>query len=234
MLRAEGLEVWRGQTQVLSGMSLSLRAGAVTALLGGNGSGKSTTLYALSGLAPVRSGHVWLGDKEITGLSPREVVKAGIGHVPQGREVFPTLSVKENLFAGAAVLKSRAQRNQQVERVLEIFPMLRERLRSAAGALSGGEQQQVAIGRALIPDPRVLMMDEPSAGLSPVMVDTLIETIHNLRARGLTILLVEQNVGLAVHAADDAVVLKAGHIALARKANELFSDREILSAYLGH
>lgn len=233
MLRAEGLEVWRGQTQVLTGMNLSLRTGVVTALLGGNGSGKSTTLYALSGLAPIRAGRIWLGERDITGLGPREVVKAGIGHVPQGREVFPTLSVRENLLAGGAVITDRALLAERVERVLDIFPMLRSKLKSAAGALSGGEQQQVAIGRALIPDPQILMMDEPSAGLSPVMVDTLIDTIADLRSRGLTILLVEQNVGLAVHAADDAVVLRAGQIALSRNAKELFSDRDILSAYLG-
>ncbi len=161
MLRAEGLEVWRGQTQVLSGMSLSLRTGAVTALLGGNGSGKSTTLYALSGLAPVRSGHVWLGEKEITGLSPREVVKAGIGHVPQGREVFPTLSVKENLFAGAAVLKSRAQRDRQVERVLEIFPMLRERLRSRSRRLE--RRRAAAGGDRASPDPGSARVDDGRA-----------------------------------------------------------------------
>jgi branched-chain amino acid transport system ATP-binding protein len=233
MLRAEGLEVWRGQTQVLSGLSLALRQGVVTALLGGNGSGKSTTLYALSGLAPIRAGRIWLGEKDITGLGARESVKAGIGHVPQGREVFPTLTVRENLLAGGAVITNRALRNERIERVLNIFPMLRDKLRRPAGSLSGGEQQQVAVGRALVPDPQVLMMDEPSAGLSPVMVDTLIDTIDGLRSRGLTILLVEQNVGLAVHAADDAVVLKAGKIALSRKASELFSDREIVSAYLG-
>jgi branched-chain amino acid transport system ATP-binding protein len=233
MLRAEGLEVWRGKTQVLTGLNLSLRTGAVTALLGGNGSGKSTTLYALSGLVPTSAGRIWLGDREITGFGPREVVKAGIGHVPQGREVFPTLTVRENLQAGGAVIASRTTRNQRVESVLDIFPMLRDKLKRPAGALSGGEQQQLAIGRALIPDPRLLMMDEPSAGLSPVMVDTLIDTIRKLRDRGLTVLLVEQNVGLAVHAADDAVVLKAGQIALAREASGLFSDRDMLSAYLG-
>lgn len=234
MLRAEGLEVWRGQTQVLVDLNLSLRPGVVTALLGGNGSGKSTTLYALSGLAQIRAGKIWLGDRDLTGSGPREIVLAGIGHVPQGREVFPSLSVRENLQAGAAVIGERRTRARRIEAVLEIFPRLRERIGIAAGMLSGGEQQQVAIARALVPDPKVLMMDEPSAGLSPVMVDTLIDTIAALRARGLTILLVEQNVGLAAHAADDAIVLKAGAIALSRPARDLFADREILTAYLGH
>jgi branched-chain amino acid transport system ATP-binding protein len=233
MLRAENLEVRRGQTQVLTGMSISLRPNAVTALLGGNGSGKSTTLYALSGLAPIQSGKVWLGDTDITGHSARAIVSAGIGHVPQGREVFPTLTVRDNLLAGAAVVTDRRRRLERLAEVLDIFPLLRDKLTKAAGSLSGGEQQQLAIGRALMPGPKVLLMDEPSAGLSPTMVDKLIDTIADLKARNLTILLVEQNVGLAYHAADDAVVLRSGHIVLERKASELFSDRDILSAYLG-
>lgn len=233
MLKAEGLEVWRGHTKVLSGFSLNLRPGHVTALLGGNGSGKSTTLYALSGLIPITEGKIWLGDQELTGLSARRAVIAGIGHVPQGREVFPSLSVRENLQAGAAVIGSRKTRTERIEQVLEIFPRLREKIKVAAGTLSGGEQQQVAIARALVPDPKILMMDEPSAGLSPLMVDALIDTIAALKARGLTILLVEQNVGLAAHAADDAVVLKSGAIIMSRPATELFADKEILSAYLG-
>lgn len=233
MLRAEHLEVWRGHTQVLTDMSITLRPQVVTALLGGNGSGKSTTLYAMSGLAPIRSGHVWLGDREITTMNTREIVRAGIGHVPQGREVFPTLSVRENLLAGAAAMKGRVQRNERFAAVLEIFPLLNMKLKDAAGSLSGGEQQQLAIGRALMPDPKVLLMDEPSAGLSPAMVDRLIDTIGDLKRRGLTILLVEQNVGLAVHAADDAVVLRSGKIVVSRPASELFSDREVLGAYLG-
>jgi len=234
MLRAENLEVWRGQTQVLSGMTLSLRPAVVTALLGGNGSGKSTTLYALSGLVPIKAGTIMLDEENITGKSAREMVRAGIGHVPQGREVFPTLSVRENLLAGAAVVSDRKLRAQRIDAILATFPRLAEKLRFAAGTLSGGEQQQLAIGRALMPNPRVLLMDEPSAGLSPTMVDTLIDTIKDLKKLGLTILLVEQNVGLAAHAADDAVVLKAGQIAMTRKASDLFADREILSAYLGH
>jgi branched-chain amino acid transport system ATP-binding protein len=234
MLRAENIEVWRGQTQVLTGLSLAIREGVVTALLGGNGSGKSTTLYALSGLIPIAAGEIFVGDRKITGTGPRVAVEAGIAHVPQGREVFPSLSVKENLLAGAAIVRSSKERAERMERVLNIYPMLSEKLRRAAGTLSGGEQQQVAIGRALMSNPKVVMMDEPSAGLSPTMVDTLIETIRTLSDNGLTVLLVEQNVGVAMHSATDAIVLKAGKIALSRPARDLLRDKSLLAAYLGH
>lgn len=234
MLRAENIEVWRGQTQVLENMSLSLTPGVITALLGGNGSGKSTTLYALSGLVPLKAGQIWAGDTKLTGVGPRKAVAAGIAHVPQGREVFPSLSVKDNLMAGAATVKSRHMRQQRLEEVLDVYPMLRDKLRRSASELSGGEQQQVAIGRALMTDPKVIMMDEPSAGLSPTMVDTLIDTIRTLGERGLTVLLVEQNVGVAMHVAAEAIVLKAGRIALHRPAGELLRDKSVLAAYLGH
>jgi len=234
MLRAENIEVWRGQTQVLKDLSLTLTPGVITALLGGNGSGKSTTLYALSGLVPLRAGQIWAGDTPLTGIGPRRAVAAGIAHVPQGREVFPTLSVRDNLLAGAATVKSRKLRNQRFERVLETYPVLRAKLRLAAGQLSGGEQQQVAIGRALMTDPKVVLMDEPSAGLSPTMVDTLIDTIRKLGDEGLTVLLVEQNVGVAMHVASEAIVLKAGSIAQHSPAAELLRDKSLLAAYLGH
>ncbi|OWT63936.1 ABC transporter ATP-binding protein [Candidimonas nitroreducens] len=234
MLKAENIEVWRGNTQVLSGLNLAIRPGIVTALLGGNGSGKSTTLYALSGLIPLKAGEIYVGDERLTGVGARKAVKLGIAHVPQGREVFPSLSIKDNLMAGAATVASRKMRLERLEKVLEIYPMLSRKLKVVAGALSGGEQQQVAIGRALMSDPKVVMMDEPSAGLSPNMVDTLIDTIRTLGERGLTVLLVEQNVGVAMHSATDAIVLKAGVIAVSRPASELFSDRALLAAYLGH
>jgi branched-chain amino acid transport system ATP-binding protein len=234
MLRAENIEVWRGQTQVLSGLSLSIREGVVTALMGGNGSGKSTTLYALSGLVPLKSGEIYVGDRRLTGAGPRKAVEAGIAHVPQGREVFPSLTVRDNLMAGAAIVSSSKLRAERMDRVLSIYPMLSQKLKRPAGTLSGGEQQQVAIGRALMSDPKVVMMDEPSAGLSPTMVDTLIDTIRTLGENGLTVLLVEQNVGVAMYSATDAIVLKAGKIALSGPAEELLRDKSLLAAYLGH
>lgn len=234
MLKAESIEVWRGQTQVLKDLSLELTSGAITALLGGNGSGKSTTLYALSGLVPLKSGRIWSGDTQLTGVGPRRAVAAGIAHVPQGREVFPTMSVRDNLLAGAATVKSRKLRAERMDRVMETYPMLRDKLHVAASSLSGGEQQQVAIGRALMTDPKVIMMDEPSAGLSPSMVDTLIDTIRRLGDQGLTVLLVEQNVGVAVNVAAEAIVLQAGKIAMHRPADELLRDKSVLAAYLGH
>jgi len=234
MLRADKIEVWRGQTQVLKDLSLKLTPGVITALLGGNGSGKSTTLYALSGLVPLRAGQIWAGDTPLTGVGPRRAVAAGIAHVPQGREVFATMSVRDNLLAGAATVRSRKLRHERLERVLDTYPALGAKLRFAAGQLSGGEQQQVAIGRALMTDPKVVMMDEPSAGLSPTMVDTLIDTIRRLGDEGLTVLLVEQNVGVAMHVASEAIVLKAGVIAQHSPASELLRNRSVLAAYLGH
>lgn len=234
MLKADNIEVWRGQTQVLKDMSLQLTPGVITALLGGNGSGKSTTLYALSGLVPLKAGRIWAGDVPLTGVGPRKAVAAGIAHVPQGREVFPTMSVHDNLLAGAATVTSRKLRAERLDRVIATYPLLGQKLKVAAGALSGGEQQQVAIGRALMIDPKVVMMDEPSAGLSPAMVDTLIDTIRRLGDAGLTVLLVEQNVGVAMHVAAEAIVLKAGAIALHRPAGELLRDKSVLAAYLGH
>lgn len=233
MLRAEGIEVWRGNTRVIDGLDMNVAPGGVTALLGGNGSGKSTTLFAFSGLVPVRKGRILLGERDVTGMSANQMLAAGVSHVPQGREVFPTLTVRENLETGTAVVRGRRRQRERIEAVLELFPRLRVLLRRPAGALSGGEQQQLAIARAMVPDPQVLLMDEPSAGLSPRIVDTLIETIESLRRRGLSILLVEQNVGVAVAVADRALVLKAGVIALERPAKDLFSESDLLSAYLG-
>lgn len=233
MLRASNLEVLRGQTAVVSDVSFSLREGVITALLGGNGCGKTTILHALSGLLPLRRGDIFLGETLLTGKSAREILSAGVAHVPQGREVFPTMTVMENLEVGTAVIAGQCKRKQGVERVLAIFPLLKQRAGDIAGRLSGGEQQQLAIGRALVSDPKVLLMDEPSAGLSPVVIDTLIDTISHLRNLGMAVLLVEQNVGVASATADEALVLREGKIAIACPARELLNNKDLIGVYLG-
>lgn len=232
MLDIRNLNVWYGITEVLRDVSLSVPDGMIVALLGGNGSGKTTVLNALSGLLKPKGGKVEIAGEPATGLPPDRVVKMGMVQVPQGREVFASMSVEDNLELGA-VTRRKQEIHETIAEIYELFPALAERRRRAAGSLSGGEQQQVAIGRALMSRPRVLLMDEPSAGLSPVIVERLVETIRTLNARGLTILLVEQNVGVAAAVAEHAHVLKTGEIAYTGPAAELLGNEEVLASYLG-
>jgi branched-chain amino acid transport system ATP-binding protein len=233
MLNVRHLEVWYGPTEVLRDVSFTVSATTIVALLGGNGSGKTTVLNALSGLVPPRAGTVLLDGDPITGASPDRVVRRGVVQIPQGREVFADMTVEDNLAVGAAIRRDRRAIRQDLGEIFELFPVLRERRRTRAGALSGGEQTQLSIGRALMARPRLLLMDEPSVGLAPLVVETVIETTRTLRARGLTILLVEQNVGVAAAVADQAHVLKDGVIAYSGPARELTDNPEVLASYLG-
>lgn len=233
MLEVRHLEVWYGATEVLRDVSFAVPAKTVVALLGGNGSGKTTVLNALSGLVPPRAGTILFEGEDSTGASPDRMVRRGVVQIPQGREVFADMSVQDNLEVGATVRTGRRAIAQDIEEVLDLFPILRERRSTQAGALSGGEQTQLAIGRALMARPRLLLMDEPSVGLAPRVVESLIETTRMLRERGLTILLVEQNVGVAAAVADQAHVLKDGVIAYSGPARELINNPEVLSSYLG-
>jgi branched-chain amino acid transport system ATP-binding protein len=233
MLDVRHLEVWYGPTEVLRDVSFTVSATTIVALLGGNGSGKTTVLNALSGLVPPRAGTVLLDGDRITGASPDRVVRRGVVQIPQGREVFADMTVEDNLAVGAAIRRDRRAIRQDLGEIFELFPVLRERRRTRAGALSGGEQTQLSIGRALMARPRLLLMDEPSVGLAPLVVETVIETTRTLRARGLTILLVEQNVGVAAAVADQAHVLKDGVIAYSGPARELTDNPEVLASYLG-
>jgi branched-chain amino acid transport system ATP-binding protein len=233
MLDVRHLEVWYGPTEVLRDVSFTVSATTIVALLGGNGSGKTTVLNALSGLVPPRAGTVLLDGDPITGASPDRVVRRGVVQIPQGREVFADMTVEDNLAVGAAIRRDRRAIRQDLGEIFELFPVLRERRRTRAGALSGGEQTQLSIGRALMARPRLLLMDEPSVGLAPLVVETVIETTRTLRARGLTILLVEQNVGVAAAVADEAHVLKDGVIAYSGPARELTDNPEVLASYLG-
>ena len=233
MLDVDHLNVWYGMTEVLRDVSFKVPSNEIVALLGGNGSGKPTVLNALSGLVLPRAGSIALGGRGLAGASTDTMVKAGIVQVPQGREVFATMTVQDNLLLGAATRHDRAAILGDIDEMFTLFPRLGERAQRRAGTLSGGEQQMIAVARALMARPRLLLMDEPSVGLAPKIVDEVIETILRLRDQGLTILLVEQNVGVAAAVAGTAYVLKDGEIAYTGDAPELINDAKVLASYLG-
>lgn len=233
MLTVEGLNVWYGATEVLRDVSFVVPEGQIVALMGGNGAGKSTTLNALSGLLRPKGGSIEFEGKRIEGHDPHDIVTRGLVQVPQGRYCWPTMSVRDNLELGASTRNGKASIARDLEETLGIFPALRERLRSRAGTLSGGQQQMVAIGRALMARPKLLLMDEPSHGLSPKIVGEMIDAIRTLHLRGLTILLVEQNVGVAAALASTAHVLRSGEIALTAPGPELLNNENLLKSYLG-
>jgi branched-chain amino acid transport system ATP-binding protein len=233
MLDVRHLEVSYGATQVLRDVSFSVAEGSIVALLGGNGSGKTTTLNVLSGLVAPQGGTVTLDGQRIDGLATDRVVAMGLVQVPQGREVWGGMTVHDNLTLGAARRRDRRAIAADVEDMLALFPALRQKQRARAGALSGGEQQMLAIGRALMARPRVLLLDEPSAGLSPLVVGQVVDTVRALHARGLTILLVEQNVGVAAALAERAHVLVNGEIAVSGPAADLLTNPDVLASYLG-
>jgi branched-chain amino acid transport system ATP-binding protein len=232
MLELRALRGGYGAIEVLRGLSMKVEAGEIVALLGSNGAGKSTLNNTVCGLQRPFSGSVRFGAREITRDSPAEIVAAGLIQVPEGRRVFPNLTVHENLQLGS-YRRGRERRPQNLERVFGIFPKLRERLEQKAGTLSGGEQQMLAIGRALMGEPRLLILDEPSLGLSPLLVEELFELIGRLNGDGLSILLVEQNVGQSLEIAHRAYVMENGAIAFQGTPAALLSNAELTRAYLG-
>jgi branched-chain amino acid transport system ATP-binding protein len=233
MLRTSHLNVWYGVTEVLRDVSFDVPDGKIVALLGGNGSGKTTILNALTGLIRPRAGSITVNGEETAGAPPDRLVRLGVVQVPQGREVFASMTVEENVELGAVTRSDRAGIAADKAELYALLPALAPHRRKRAGALSGGEQQQVAIARALMSRPTMLLMDEPSAGLAPVVVAMMVEIIRTLHARGLTILLVEQNVGVAAALAESAHVLQNGAIVHSGAAKELINSREVLSSYLG-
>jgi branched-chain amino acid transport system ATP-binding protein len=233
VLRLGGVEAGYGDVTAVRAVSLEVRAGEIVALIGANGSGKTTTLRAVSGLLPLRQGRVELDGRRIDGLGPAAIVAAGVAHVPEGRQLFPTMTVRENLELGARTAEGRARRPETLTRVFALFPRLAERQQQLAGTLSGGEQQMVAIGRALMARPRLLMLDEPSLGLAPVVVGTIFANLGAINRDGLTILLVEQNVLRALRLSHRAYVLENGTITLAGPSPTLLADERIRRAYLG-
>jgi len=233
MLDVQHLEVRYGPTEVLRDVSFTVPAHTIIALLGGNGSGKTTVLNAVSGLVAPRAGTVRVAGEDATGASPHSMVRRGVVQIPQGREVFADMTVQDNLEVGAAVRQDKRAIRDDLDEAYGLFPALRARRLARAGVLSGGEQTQLAIARALMARPRLLLMDEPSVGLAPLVVETIIQTVRDLRTRGLTILLVEQNVGVAAAVADHAHVLKDGVIAYSAPARDLIDNRDVLASYLG-
>ena len=232
MLVVEDLHVYYGEIHALKGVSLTVGTGEIVAVLGPNGAGKTTTVKTISGLLAPRRGNVTLDDASITGHPAHEIVYRGMAHVPEGRKIFNRLTVAENLEMGAY---SRADGGigEDLERVFNLFPRLKERLTQVAGTLSGGEQQMLAIGRAMMARPRVLLLDEPSMGLAPVVVEQIFETIVDINRRGTTILLVEQNAAMALGIARRGYVLETGAIALTGTAAELANNADVRRAYLG-
>lgn len=232
MLRIEGLTVAYGGIEAVRGVSLDVVEGELVTIVGNNGAGKTTTLMAISGVAPIRSGRIVINGEETTRLAPHAIVARGVAHCPEGRLVFGRLTVHENLRLGAYQRKDGASVRQDIDRVYALFPRLLERRTQLAGTLSGGEQQMLAIGRALMSRPRLLMLDEPSLGLAPLIVLRIFGVIRQLHAEGVTILLVEQNAHLALTVADRAYVLETGEVRLAGAAKELIDNPEVRKAYL--
>ena len=235
LLEISNLEVRYGGIRALHGLSLQVPKGSIVTLIGANGAGKSTTLRTISGLVPPTAGSIRFDGQEIAGKPAHTIVAGGLAHVPEGRLVFPELSVKENLMMGAYLRRDRREIAADLEWVGEFFPRLRERITQLAGTLSGGEQQMLSIGRALMGRPRCLMLDEPSLGIAPLLVETIFARLLDLnKERGLTLLLVEQNASLALKVSDYAYVLETGHIHLEGPSAELKNRPEIQAAYLGH
>ena len=233
LLEVKDLVVSYGGIEALKGISFSVDEGQIVTLIGANGAGKSTTLRAITGIVPVKSGTILYNGEDITGMDTQKVVERGIALVPEGRRVFANLTVLENLKIGAYLRKDTAQIQKDIEYIYKLFPRLEERSWQLAGTLSGGEQQMLAVGRAMMTRPRLIMMDEPSLGLAPLVVRDIFGIISRLSADGITILLIEQNANAALHAAHYGYVLETGMMTLSGTGEELLSSKSIQEAYLG-
>ena len=233
MLRVENLSLAYGDAQALDGVTLGADAGSIVAIVGANGAGKTSLIRAIAGMLPTTGGRLVYRDRDITGLPSHAICDLGIGQVAEGRQIFPTLSVRENLLTGAMVPRGRKNRARNLERMFVLFPRLRDRQAQAAGTLSGGEQQMLAIGRCLMGEPDLVMFDEPSLGLSPAMVSYMLRIIADLNAEGLTCLLVEQNVAASLRLARHAYVLENGRVTLDGGGVDLLGDDRVRKAFLG-
>lgn len=233
MLKVENLNVYYGAIHAIKNISFHVEAGEIVSLIGANGAGKTTTLHSVSGLLRSESGSVTFMDNNITKMSADKIMRLGLGHVPEGRRVFQELSVHENLMLGAFTIKDKDFINKEYNRVMELFPRLGERRKQLAGTLSGGEQQMLAMGRALMGRPKMILMDEPSMGLAPILVKDIFSIIKECSKDGVTILLVEQNANMALSISDRAYVLETGKIVMEGKAKELMGNDAIRKAYLG-
>ncbi len=234
LLKVEDLEIFYGSIEALKGVSLEVYEGEIVTVLGANGAGKSTLLRAISGLLPIRDGKISFDNEELNDTKPYKIVISGISHVPEGRRVFSTLSVEENLRLGAYIQRKKKMKIQESkERVYDLFPILKERKNQLSGTLSGGEQQMLAIGRALMSKPRIMLLDEPSLGLAPVLVKQIFKIIQEINEQGTAILLVEQNARKALSIADRGYVLETGNMTINGDAEVLRKDAKVQEAYLG-
>ncbi len=233
MLEVADLDVFHGDAQALDQVSLSAAEGEIVAIIGANGAGKTSLIRAIAGIYPPAAGHIRFAGQDITRLSPFHICNLGVGQVAEGRQIFPGMTVRENLELGAALPRARAREAENLERMLTMFPILAERMSQLAGTLSGGEQQMLAIARCLMGEPRLVMFDEPSLGLAPAVVNEVFETIKQLNASGLTILLVEQNVARSLALAHRAYVLENGRIVLTGTGEDLLHNDRVRQAYLG-
>ena len=233
LLKLDNVKTYYGNIRALKGISLEITEGEIVCLIGSNGAGKSTTLMTISGVLTPEEGDVIYQDQSIVSLRPDNIVQMGICQVPEGRMIFPLLTVMENLDMGAYLRKDKDGIKADIDRVFGLFPILRERLKQAGGTLSGGEQQMLAIGRALMARPKLLLLDEPSLGLAPILVDTIFEIINQINKQGTTILLVEQNAQLALQFSHRGYVIETGEIVLADTSAALLKNEEVKKAYLG-
>ena len=232
LLEVEDIRTFYGNIEALKGVSLAVEEGEIVTLIGSNGAGKSTTLRSISGLTPPRSGSIRLAGREISELPPQDIVQLGISQSPEGRKCFPRMTVRENLDMGAYLRRDKSV-SEDLDRVFELFPRLQERERQKAGTMSGGEQQMLAIGRALMARPRLLLLDEPSMGISPILTERIYDTIAEINRQGTTILLVEQNANFALGVSQRGYVLETGRVVLSNDSAALKEDPEVQKAYLG-
>ncbi|HEX5467839.1 MAG TPA: ABC transporter ATP-binding protein [Gaiellaceae bacterium] len=233
MLKLDEIHTYYGTIHALKGISLEVRKGEIVTLIGANGAGKSTTLRSINGLNHPREGTIVFQGRDITDTAPHDVVQLGISQSPEGRRIFPRMNVLENLEMGAYQRSNRAEIEQDLERVYSLFPRLKERTQQKAGTMSGGEQQMLAMGRALMARPKLLLLDEPSMGLAPIFVEKIFEIIREINEQGTPILLVEQNALMALETADRGYVLETGHVALADEAKSLRDNEQVRKTYLG-
>jgi branched-chain amino acid transport system ATP-binding protein len=233
LLEMKNVRVTYGKAEALRNVSIEAEIGEIVALIGSNGAGKTTTLRAICGLKALHSGEIWFRDREINGMLPHDIVKMGIAHVPEGRRVFSTMTVRENLELGAYLRKDKQKMAEDLENIYRSFPVLKERQKQTAGSLSGGEQQMLAIGRALMAGPSLLLLDEPSLGLSPLLVREVARIIRNINRGGVSIILIEQNARMALRVAYKAYILEVGNIVLQGNAKDLVNDEGVRKAYLG-
>lgn len=233
MLRVENIDCYYGAIHALKDVTFNVNQGEIVTLIGANGAGKTTTLRAISGLMPIKNGKILLNDKDITKISADNIVKLSMAHVPEGRRVFSQMSVYENLKIGAYIRNDTSAINSDIEDMYKLFPRLKERKNQLAGTMSGGEQQMLAIARALMSRPKILLMDEPSMGLAPILVNEIFKIIKSINNSGVSVLLIEQNAKKALSIADRAYVLETGKIVMSGKGIELLNDERVIKAYLG-